>query len=146
MHNRVAGAVVLMAALGIAAEAARMPLGQASLPGPGLLPLAAALALALLAVALLLTTMKSGAPPRPASTAGRDGPAAMLVAALVAYGLLLPRLGYLLGTGALVATLLLIERQRWTIVLGVAVVASLGSYVLFAVWLQVPLPRDPWVR
>jgi hypothetical protein len=36
--------------------------------------------------------------------------------------------------------------HRWAIALGVALLAAGGSYLLFAVWLSVPLPAGPLAR
>ncbi len=36
-----------------------------------------------------------------------------------------------------------LDPQRWTVALGMAVITAVGSYVVFAVWLSVPLPRGP---
>jgi hypothetical protein len=35
------------------------------------------------------------------------------------------------------------DPQRWTVALGVAALTAIGSYVVFAIWLGVPLPRGP---
>jgi hypothetical protein len=36
--------------------------------------------------------------------------------------------------------------QRWTVALGVAALAAVGSFLVFAVWLGVPLPPGPSLR
>ena len=112
--DRLSGAVLLLVAVAWGYESSRLPLGQPSLPGPGFQPLWAAAVLGLLALALTL---------------------------LIAYALALSAAGYLLATGGVLAAFLLLERQRWPVVVGVALVSALTSYWLFAVWLQVPLPR-----
>jgi hypothetical protein len=39
-----------------------------------------------------------------------------------------------------------VDRHRWPVALGVAALAGFGSYVVFAVWLGVPLPPGPFAR
>jgi hypothetical protein len=66
------------------------------------------------------------------------------LAALVAYTFLLDSLGYPLCTFLLVLFMLLAtEPQPWTVALGMAAITAVGSYVIFAIWLSVPLPRGP---
>jgi len=58
------------------------------------------------------------------------------------YGFLLEKLGYSLTTFLLFVLLLKgIQPQKWYLAMGVALLASLGSYALFQVGLQVELPR-----
>jgi putative tricarboxylic transport membrane protein len=67
----------------------------------------------------------------------------LALAALFAYALLLERIGYLLVT-FLFLTLMLrfMGALRWGPVLATAILSTVASYVLFSVWLRVPLP--PW--
>ena len=75
---------------------------------------------------------------------GRIAKVGLLLVVLVAYTFLLDPLGYLLCTFLLVLFMLrAIDPQRWTVALGMAAVTAVGSYVVFAVWLTVPLPRGP---
>ncbi len=63
------------------------------------------------------------------------------LAALVVYALLLSTLGFILSTLLLVSLLLrAIEPQKWLVVTLVSTLTSLISYLLFAVWLDTPLP------
>jgi putative tricarboxylic transport membrane protein len=135
-------AVVLVAFAALVAwRAWRIPLGSLALPGPGLLPVAAAVLLGLLGLALLVeASTRRLAGPRPGGDA--QARAALLVmAALVGYALILERAGYVLATVPLLAFHLRLYRQRWPVVMGLAVGATLASWWLFAAWLDVPLPR-----
>jgi putative tricarboxylic transport membrane protein len=63
---------------------------------------------------------------------------------LAAYTFLLDPLGYPICTFLLVLFMLrVLDPQRWRVALSIAVLAAAGSYVVFAVWLSVPLPRGP---
>jgi len=141
--DRLSGAVLLLVAVAWGYESSRLPLGQPSLPGPGFQPLWAAAVLGLLALALTLEATlrrsESAEAQRPRWAGG--GKALAMMGCLIAYALALSAAGYLLATGGVLAAFLLLERQRWPVVVGVALVSALASYWLFAVWLQVPLPR-----
>lgn len=141
--DRLSGAVFLLAALAWGYESSGLPRGGLSLPGPGFQPFWAAAVLALLSLALIVEASLRRAEDAKGLALRWEGGGKTLVmmATLVGYALLLNKAGYLLATGSLLAVFLLLERQRWPIVVGVALVSTLASYWLFAVWLQVPLPR-----
>ena len=67
-----------------------------------------------------------------------------LLLVLAAYTFLLDFLGYLICTFLLVLFMLrATDPQRWTVALSMALLTAVGSYVVFAIWLSVPLPRGP---
>ena len=66
------------------------------------------------------------------------------VVALVAFCLALPWIGYPVAALAFVTVILRYLGGRWTPALLTGALSSAGSYVLFAVLLDVPLPRGPW--
>ena len=158
-------------ALGYLLAARRYPLDTLATPGPGVVPLLAGVALLAVAIWLCVTSVRTGAtrvsgrPPSaragladpattiraeladPATTirAGLADPAttkpAMLAVALVLYSALLPRLGFIVSSFALIvlAARLMGARGWWrpaALALGVAG----AGYWLFARWLGVPLP------
>jgi len=66
----------------------------------------------------------------------------LVLAALVFYGLLLEKLGFVLTTFVLFSFLLWISAEtKWLTLLAVASAAALGSYALFELWLQIRLPK-----
>ena len=124
-------------------ESSKLPFGTVHSPGQGFFPWWTSAAVVLLALVLLFQSLASRS-----STAqegpGRIAKVALLLVVLVAYTFLLDLLGYLLCTFLLVLFMLrAIDPQRWTVALGMAAVTAVGSYVVFAVWLSVPLPRGP---
>jgi len=147
-------------ALGYLLAARRYPLDTLATPGPGVVPLLAGVALLAVAIWLCVTSARTGAtrvsgrPPSaragladPPTTirAGLADPAttkpAMLAVALVLYAALLPRLGFIVSSFALIvlAARLMGARGWWrpaALALGVAG----AGYWLFARWLGVPLP------
>jgi len=66
------------------------------------------------------------------------------VLALVAFCLVLPWVGYPAAAFGFVAVVLRSLGARWTTALVTGALSSAGSYGLFAVLLDVPLPRGPW--
>jgi putative tricarboxylic transport membrane protein len=125
----------------------RLGLGTLTNPGPGFLPFWCALILSGLSCLVFVHR-------RLARTEGEARKIRHLwrgigwvrgiyvVAALLAYTLLFTTLGYLLSTIALLLFLFkAIEPQKWTVAVGGAILASFGSFVLFARWLDVQLPR-----
>jgi hypothetical protein len=69
---------------------------------------------------------------------------AISVAALVVFCLMLPWIGYPAAAFGFVAVVLRYLGARWTTALLTGVLSSAGSYGIFAVLLDVPLPRWPW--
>lgn len=125
----------------------RLGLGTLTSPGPGFLPFWCALILSVLSLGVLfhrLLIPSGGEPQRIRELWGgvRWLRGVLVVLALLGYTLVFSNLGYLLSTLALLLFLFkTIEPQRWTVAIGGAVLASLISFVVFALWLDVQLPR-----
>jgi putative tricarboxylic transport membrane protein len=124
-----------------------LPIGTLHQPGAGFLPKHLALLMAVLATFLFV----SGCRARAGSAAGlwsdRPGLARVggTLAALIGYILVVETAGYLLTTTALFLVMLRwIGRRGWAVTLTVALLASGGSYLLFARWLLVNLPGGAW--
>jgi putative tricarboxylic transport membrane protein len=135
----------LALALGAAAifESAKLPLGTVRNPGQGFFPWWISIVIVLLALVLLTQALT----PRPSANQhapGRIARVTALLLALAAYTFLLDFLGYLFCTFFLVLFMLrAIDLHRWPVALSMALLTALGSYVVFAIWLSVPLPRGP---
>jgi putative tricarboxylic transport membrane protein len=145
MPKRHIGVAALTLIFGVVAahESAKLPFGTVHNPGQGFFPWWTSVVIILLAMILLIQALKSRS-----STAReksvRVARVAGLLAALVAYTFLLDSLGYPLCTFLLVLFMLrATEPQPWTVALGMAAITAVGSYVIFAIWLSVPLPRGP---
>jgi putative tricarboxylic transport membrane protein len=145
MSKRDIGVAALTLIFGAAAayESAKLPFGTVRNPGPGFFPWWTSVVLDLLALILLAQalTLRSTAVGK---GSGRIAKVAALLIVLGAYIVLLDPLGYLLSTFLLVLFMLRwIDTQRWTVALGMAAITSVVSYVVFAIWLSIPLPRGP---
>jgi len=124
-------------------ESSKLQFGTVHSPGPGFFPWWTSAAMVLLALILLVQalTLRSSAAQE---GSGRIAKVAALLGVLVAYTFLLEPLGYPLFTFSLVLFILrATDPQRWSIALGMAVITAVGSYIVFAIWLSVPLPRGP---
>ena len=135
--------VTLVFGAAAAFESAKLPFGTVHSPGQGFFPWWISVVILLLALLLLAQALTSG-PGTVIEQHGRIAKVAALLVVLAVYILLLDPLGYPLCTFLLVLFMLRVtDPQPWTVALGLAAITAFGSYVVFAVWLSVPLPRGP---
>ena len=140
-----AGVVLAFGAVAIR-EAGQLPFGSVRSPGPGFFPWWASVILAGLALILVVQVLVHRAPAL-APTRGRLAKVALLLVVLGAYAFLIEPVGYPICTFLLVLFMVrVIDPEPWPLALGIAFLAAAGTYVLFAVWLTVPLPAGPWAR
>lgn len=129
----------------VAVESARLGLGSFRGPGPGFLPFVASLVLGVLSSLLLLQAIHRKEEEKELTKTlsgwGSWEKVVYTLAALLLYVFLLEKLGFLLCTLLLVAFLLrVIERQRSLVVMVTAFFATIFTYILFQVWLNIQLP------
>jgi len=140
--------LVLLAAAGVyLAFALRLPFGAAARPGAGFYPVIIAVFAVIVALAATASAFRD-VPRGEADAAELDGAArrrvVISVVALAAFCLALPWVGYPAAALAFVTVVLRYLGARWTTALLTGVLSAAGSYGLFAVLLDVPLPRGPW--
>ena len=126
-------------ALGYLLAGRAYPLDTLATPGPGIVPLAAGVALLALAIWQLLAV------PRSAPDPGHRGavPRAPLImsAVLALYASTLPVLGFMLTSFALVfVAARLMGLDGWWRPAALALGVTVASRLLFGTWLGVPLP------
>lgn len=147
MLARTVPLVLLAASAVYLVLALRLPFGAAAKPGAGFYPVL--VAVFALAVALAATASafrgaaEGGAGAEPLEPAARRR-VVISVAALAAFCLILPWVGYPAAAFAFVAVVLRYLGAGWTAALVTGVLSAAGSYGLFASLLDVPLPRGPW--
>jgi putative tricarboxylic transport membrane protein len=125
-------------------ESSKLQFGTVHNPGPGFFPWWTSAVIVLLALILLVQALTPRSSAAQEGGSGRIAKVAVLLAVLAAYTFLLEPLGYPLCTFLLVLFMLrATDPQRWAIALGMAAITAVGSYVVFAIWLSVPLPRGP---
>ena len=124
-------------------ESAKLPFGTVHSPGPGFFPWWTSVLIAALALMYLVQTLTARAKSE-VEAGGRIVKVLALLGVLALYTFTLETLGYPLCTFLLVLFMLgVTDPQRWPVALGMAALTAVGSYVIFAVWLSVPLPRGP---
>ena len=148
-RDGIAALAMLLVAGATVYESAKLPFGVARNPGPGFVPWWIGVALGALSVLLGVHALRAGRIEGPArrSEQGAWRQVAGLLLALALYVLVFSPLGYPVSTFLLVLLMLRsMVRARPVVALGLAVLAAGGSYLLFAVWLKVPLPPGPFAR
>jgi hypothetical protein len=125
-------------------EAARMPLGSAGMPGPGMMPLALGVLLMLSSAALVVLDWK--APQVEPRVLLGNRHVALTVAATVIAGLAFERAGFLVtSTLVLFAMLAALSTLGWWRSLLAAIAASVATLYFFQKLLGVNLPPLPFV-
>ena len=123
-----------------------LPYGNVHNPGPGFYPLWLGIILGAMSLGLILkiTWQKEGAKILRDILAEkiRWGKIVSVIIALVLYGFLMDYVGFVIVTFLLMAFLLrAIEPQSWKAVIGWALFASVGSYLVFEFWMKLRLPK-----
>lgn len=140
------GLVLLILAAFICWGAISLPYGNIHNPGPGFFPLWLGVLLGVMSFGLILkvTRQKEGARILWDILAEkiRWGRILAVIIALVLYGFLMDYVGFLILTLLLMAFLLrAIETQPWKAVIGWAIFGSVGSYLVFEIWMKLRLPK-----
>jgi putative tricarboxylic transport membrane protein len=140
----ISGGFFLLMACSICLESLRIGIGSLRKPGTGFFSFLGGVVLLGFALVLLLTNILRSQPDREekSTQSFRWRNVVLVAVAILAYGLVLEYLGYLLSTLILMIFLFrAIESQPWWIVISASVCSSGFSYLLFQVWLKVDLPR-----
>jgi putative tricarboxylic transport membrane protein len=119
-----------------------LELGTLTDPGSGFLLFWVGLIIIGLAAVVLINALREAAGAPQALLAGARWRRVVLVlVALTAYGWVLPQLGFILTTTAVLIFLFkAVEPQRWSIAIGGAIASALIAYLIFKVWLGAQLP------
>jgi hypothetical protein len=147
-RDAIAAAALLLFAAAVAVESLRLlPYGAVRNPGPAFFPWWTSLTLALLSATLLVQSLAGRSERASTAEAPRGIKVAGVLAALAVYALVLEAVGYPVATFLLVLFMLRVtDPDRWPVALVTALVASGGTYLVFKVWLSVPLPAGPFAR
>jgi putative tricarboxylic transport membrane protein len=142
-NDQISGLLLFALALFVGWQNREYPLGTLHEPGPGYLPLALAI---FMGITGLLVAAAGGRSQRFSETRWPGLIRAIIVLVACGFGALaLERLGYRLTVFALLVFFLgVVERKKPWVVVVVAIAFAAISYLVFATWLRVPLPRSPW--
>lgn len=114
-------------------------------PGAGFLPFWLGVALAALAAAVLVAGRRKAGGREGPLERGRPRKVVAISAGLFLCSALVGWLGFALPVAAYLVFLVRgVERRSWTASVGLAAGATAGLFLVFRVWLGVPLPRGPW--
>ncbi len=120
-------------------------LGEVVEPGTGFMPFVIGLLMIVLGIALFLeasAVLRKGAKKVAIWSDVHWKRVVYIILILTAYAVLLPRIGYLIGTFLVMVFLLKSgEPVKWISAVVVGVLASGLSYVIFGMWLNVSFPR-----
>jgi len=144
--DRLSGPFFVVVSIVVCLQAARYGIGSFHDPSAGFFPFLMGLVVCSLSLALLFSAIfskdKAKEPCESFWIVLTRKKVWCIVLALVAYGLLLERLGFIL-TAFLIFTFILhvTEPQKWWVSLVSGLTASLACYALFCLALGVPLPQ-----
>jgi putative tricarboxylic transport membrane protein len=144
IRDIISGIVCLLISVFVFTTSLRLGVGALHNPGPGFILFWASILLAICACILFgINFFKKTEPVRRSNAwNGADRRNAIIaMAALIAYWLVLPKLGYPIATFSLMLVLFSLGRMKpWVIILG-SLITVLLSYYLFDHLLRTPLPR-----
>ena len=147
MLSRAVPLALLVTAIVYLTMAVRLPFGAIAKPGPGFYPVIVAVFAIVVALAATALAFRR-APDARAEIGGLDPAARRRVlistVALIGFCLAMPWIGYPVAAFLFVTIVLRYLGGRWATALLTGAFASAGSYGIFAVLLDVPLPRGPW--
>ena len=140
------GLALSILAAGMISAALRLPYGNLHNPGPGFFPLWLGLILGGMSIALFVQTTRGKESERTLKEILEEdvrwGKVLLVLGALILYGFLMDTIGFLIVTFLLMIVLLrFIEPQPWKVVIGWALAGSVGSYLIFEVWMKLRLPK-----
>jgi putative tricarboxylic transport membrane protein len=143
----ITGVILLVISGYVIQEAWRMPPSATFGPGSGFLPFWLGVLLTVLAVILLATAWRRQATEKDSKSPFPRKRALIAIGSvlggLAVYIVLIEVLGYLVDTFLYVAFLLgIVERERWPMTVGVAVLTTAGLYLIFQVLLGITLPSN----
>lgn len=142
--------LAVLAVVGVAylIEALSLPFGSLQRPGFGFFPVLAGLVLVSAAVITLLRQIITGGPgpdpgAPPEETTGFQWRLAVIMAALLVYVLVADVIGHIVSTTFVSAVALrMTGRRPWWQLLLFGIAIGVGSYLVFAVVLGMPLPTS----
>ncbi len=142
--NRISNFFLLAFSFLILLGSLRLGMGSVRDPGPGFVPFLASLLLLCLSLVIFVKEIR-GSPVKGAKFSflgGKDlAKPICLMVALIGFAWIFTLLGYLLSTFLLMFTLFSIyQAKRWHVHIAAAALIAGLSFLVFYLWLRVPLP------
>lgn len=140
--ERIVGAFLIFLGVGAATLAYRMGFGNLHQSGPGFFPFWLSTFLAVLGFIYFLTRLGSDSKPGRLWEKGAWVRPFLAVIVMFVYTVLMGELGFFSATFLLfLAWLIIIEREKWLTIGLVSILGTLSFYLVFTVFLKVPLPK-----
>ena len=141
----VAGALVVATGVAILFGSMKFPYLLDGVPGPGFLPRWIAIGLIGIGFVLTVQGIRARLVPQeaiPWPSAGGWARVGLMLGALAVSLVLLEWLGFLLTTTLFMGVVVFgLGVRSWRMLVSMPLLAAIGLYVVFAVWLRVPLPK-----
>jgi Tripartite tricarboxylate transporter TctB family len=139
------GLMFVCVGIAFAVGATNYSMGSSARPGPGYFPLILSAFMALLGAVVLFKSLTIETDDGDPVGAFAWRPLLVIVAAIVFFGLSLPRLGMLVTVPILIIiTSLAGDEFHWKGVLANAVVLTIGAWAIFIAGLKLTIPLYPW--
>ena len=138
------GIILMVLSLVMLLEAWKLEIGTLNVPKEGLLPFVLAILLFVLSAVLISKSLnvKNERTPSDKELGNWNLKRIGSIAGLLGFAFFFERVGYAVSAfGFLVFLLGVIERQKWWVVLTVALLTTLCSYLMLGSLLDSPLPR-----
>ena len=131
----------LLLSIFICVESYRLGLGSYHSPGAGFLPFWTGMILAALSILLFILTWGADEEGRVFAERTQWRSIVFALALMLAYALVIEKLGFVISTLLFVAALLrFVEHKSWRAAGATALITALATYVVFELWLQSQLP------
>lgn len=143
--DTISGLFLILLALVFGVAAQRLPTTIAKeFAGPSFMPILLSIALAICGAGIVFQARSLPPEKRMPGWFAADRAGAVRIAvvagATAAYNFLLEPLGYLIVTFTFLVFLLWYLKVSWRITIAISLIASVGTYALFVIWLKVVLP------
>ncbi len=146
-RDQVSAAAWLVCGGAIAWGSAGYGLGTLASPGSGFITFMAGMGICFFAaIGLVEATFRKGKERgwKPILKGVRWEKTFLVLGALTVYALLLSSLGFILCTAFFVGFMLrVVKPQGWAVVVGGGILAALGTFAIFELWLKAQLPPGP---
>lgn len=140
--NRISGFILLIIGMMTAWGSTHLSMGKFKHPGPGFLPFGLGICLIILSLILILKSWKKEISPTPLWLRRTWLRPLLGIVILGFYALVIDKLGFILTTFIfLLVWMALIERLKWKTILSISVGTTIVLYLIFAFFLEVPLPK-----
>lgn len=140
--ERIAAAFFIFLGVGAATLAYRMGFGNLHQPGPGFFPFLLSTFLAALGFIYFFTRLRLDSNPGRLWEKGALVRPFLAVLVMFIYTVLMGEIGFYSATFLLfLVWLIIIEREKWLTIGLVSILGTLSFYLVFTVFLKVPLPK-----